>query len=170
MLKPLLRTIPTMSGNVKLACNLLDYNNTSNNVYETDVRYAKLLPISSTLYQKKIETQLLGSSWEYDLKKFYSVYNDVFFEPYFKYNAEKILKIDKTQNQYVRNSDFEMGTKRISYIKNGMQFAFFAPFYFEGLEDLPSYFNIDVNIHTTVHSVNKRIIVNITRKSDSKTN
>ena len=170
MLKPLLRTIPTMSGNVKLACNLLDYNNTSNNVYETDVRYAKLLPISSTLYQKKIETQLLGSSWEYDLKKFYSVYNDVFFEPYFKYNAEEILKIDKTQNQYVRNSDFEMGTKRISYIKNGMQFAFFAPFYFEGLEDLPSYFNIDVNIHTTVHSVKKRIIVNITRKNNSKTN
>ena len=26
MIKPLLRTIPTMSGNVKLACTLLDYN------------------------------------------------------------------------------------------------------------------------------------------------
>lgn len=170
MLKPLLRTIPTMSGNVKLACNLLDYNNTAINVYETDIRYAKILPISSTLYQKKIEPQLLGSSWEYDLKKFYAVYNDVFFDPYFKFNAEEILKIDKTANQYVRNSDFEMGAKRISYIKNGMQFAFFAPFYFESESDLPSYFNLDINIHTTVHSVKKRVIINITRNNNSKSN
>lgn len=159
-----------MSGNVKLACNLLNYKVTDNNVYETDVRYAKLLPLSSTLYQKKIEAQLLGSSWEYDLRKFYDIYNDIFFDSYFKYNTEDILKIDKTSNQYLRNTDFEMGAKRISYVKNGMQFAFFAPFYFESIDDLPLYFNLDINIHTNVHSVKKRIVVNITRKKTSNTN
>ena len=34
MIKPLLRTIPTMSGNVKLACTLLDYNKIKEDVEE----------------------------------------------------------------------------------------------------------------------------------------
>lgn len=170
MLKPLLRTIPTMSGNVKLACNLLDYKYNGDNEYETDIRYAKILPLSSTLYQRKIETQLLGSSWEYDLKKFYDIYNDVFFDPYFKYNTEEILKIDKTINQYVRNTDFEMGVKRVSYVKNHSQFAYFAPFYFEKLEDLPAYFYMAVNIHTTVHKIVKKIKINIANNINSKGN
>ena len=109
MLKPLLRTIPTMSGNVKLACNVLDYRNVGPNEFETEIRYAKLLPLSSSLYQHKVEAELTGGSWEYDLKKFYHVYNDVFFEPYFNYNKGEILKLDKTTNQYTRNTDFEMG-------------------------------------------------------------
>ena len=50
MIKPLLRVIPKLSGNVKLACNLFDFNKVKlgeNTVYEANVRYAKLLPLSS---------------------------------------------------------------------------------------------------------------------------
>ena len=66
MFKPLLRVIPTLSGNVKLACNLLDYekyvDQAGNDVYETNVRYAKLYPISANLWKKKIDAGLLGST------------------------------------------------------------------------------------------------------------
>ena len=47
MIKPLIRTIPNLSGNVKLACTLSDFKKTSTELYECYVRYARLLPISS---------------------------------------------------------------------------------------------------------------------------
>lgn len=159
-----------MSGNVKLACNVLDYRNVGPNEFETEIRYAKLLPLSSSLYQHKVEAELTGGSWEYDLKKFYHVYNDVFFEPYFNYNKGEILKLDKTTNQYTRNTDFEMGVKRVSYVKNGCQFAFFAPFYFEGIDDLPKYFYMSVHISTAVHHIVKNIKINITDNAKSVRN
>src|SRR5574344_922211 len=108
MIKPLLRVIPSLSGNVKLACNLFDFNKTTTKtgetVFEANVRYAKLLPLSSKLFQKKIDANLLGGSWNFDLKKFYETYSDSFYNSCFIYNKEDMLKLDETVDTIVRNT------------------------------------------------------------------
>ena len=86
MIKPLLRTIPTLSGNVKLACTLLDYNKLNANTFETNIRGAHIYPISSQLFQKSVEANLLSSSWEFDLKRFYEAYSDIFHNHCFVFN------------------------------------------------------------------------------------
>ena len=60
MIRPLLRTIPTLSGNVKLACTLLDYNKIEKVTYETNIRTARIYPLSSNLFQKNIIANLLN--------------------------------------------------------------------------------------------------------------
>ena len=94
MIKPLLRVIPNLSGNVKLACNLFDFNKVKlgeNIVYEANVRYAKLLPLSSQIFQKKIDAGLLGSCWNFDLKKFYDIYSDIFYNNCFDFSKDSLL-------------------------------------------------------------------------------
>ena len=170
MIKPLLRTIAKLSGNVKLACNLTDYTLSTNwdgsKVYEANIRYAKLLPLSSATYQKKIDAGLLGSSWEFDLKKFYDTYSDIFYSDCFTYNPKEILYLDSTIEQKTRNTDFEYGVKRISYSKNGNQFALFAPFYTD--KELPAYFLLNIKLSNNVYDIDKQIKINITANSDSK--
>ena len=163
MIKPLLRTIPTLSGNVKLACTLLDYNKINKDTFETNIRGAHIYPLSSQLFQKSVQANLLNSSWEYDLKRFYSAYSDVFFEPCFDINKTEMPLLDKTSVLYPRNTDFEYGVKRISYSKSGCQYAFFAPIYIDNVNDIPSHFNIYIkltNSSETLH-INKTIRVNI---------
>lgn len=165
MFKPLLRVIPTLSGNVKLACNLLDYekyvDQAGNDVYETNVRYAKLYPISANLWNKKIDAGLLGSSWEYDVKKFYETYSDIFYKDCFEYDKYEMLKLDKHNIMNVRNKDFEFGVKRISYSKNGNQFACFAPIYIDNVNDIPGYFMLDIKLDNGAYKITKRIKINI---------
>ena len=122
MIKPLLRVIPKLSCNVKLACNLFDFNKVKfgeNIVYEANVRYAKLLPLSSQIFHKKIDAGLLGSCWNFDLKKFYETYNDIFYNNCFDFSKNSLLQLDKFRTQYVRNTDMEYGVKRVSYVKSG---------------------------------------------------
>ena len=38
MFKPLLRTLPSLSGNIKLACEINDYTNEGKTVYSTYIR------------------------------------------------------------------------------------------------------------------------------------
>ena len=173
MIKPLLRTIPTLSGNVKLACTLLDYNKTSedgNIIYETNIRGAKLLPLTSSLFQKNLTVSLLNSSWEYDVKKFYSCYSDVFYNINFNYNKNEIEKIDKTSIIYQRNTDFEFGVKRVSYKKSGSQFACFAPIYIDSTDDIPNYLMIDMTFSKGSWHMVKHIKVNIASNKDDNHN
>ena len=170
MIKPLLRTIPTMSGNAKLACTLLDYNKLSKDVFETNIRGAFIYPVSSSLFQKSIKVSLLNSSWEYDLPRFYKTYSDIFFSPCFDYNKDEMMQLDRTKDIKVRNTDFEYGFKRVSYLKSGCQFACFAPIYIDNVNDIPAYFKIDLNITGVKYSTKKSIIVNIKKNGDKDTN
>lgn len=178
MIKPLLRTLPSLSGNVKLACTLTDVQSISsdNKTYEANIRGARLLPISSQLWQKSIQANLLSSTWEYDLPKFYAAYSDVFYNSCFEYVKDDMLKLNKHESQKVRASDFEFGVKRISYTKNGSQFAFFAPIYIDNSDCIPSYFIINVTWYNTnaagklVYAIKKSIRVNIGVNSSDKKN
>lgn len=161
MLKPLLRTIPSLSGNVKLACTLSNFMKTSD-IYECCCRYARLLPISSKLMQKQYEVNLLNSAYEFDLKRFYNGYSNIFYGSAFSYDKTiyEDAKLDTEINN--RDKDFEFGLKRISYIKNGgAQFAFFAPIWIEGVADLPDYFLMNVHIDAKKYDTVKTIKVNL---------
>lgn len=170
MIKPLLRTIPTLSGNVKLACTLLDYNKLNENTFETNIRGAHIYPISSQLFQKSVEANLLSSSWEFDIKRFYAAYSDIFHNPCFDVITKDMKILDKTEPLYQRNTDFEYGVKRISYSKSGNQYACFAPIYIDSVNDIPSYFKIECKFHNGSKSVTKNIIVNIGRNGNATEN
>lgn len=174
MIKPLLRVIPKLSGNVKLACNLFDFkkinNDIDNTIFEANIRYAKLLPLSSHIFQKKIDAGLLGSCWNFDLKKFYDTYKDIFYNNCFTFSQQNILELDKTKNQYIRNTDMEFGVKRISYIKNGSQFSMFAPFYIDDVKDIPAYFLLSANFSNGIYKTTKSIKINIADNAESKYN
>lgn len=173
MIKPLLRVIPNLSGNVKLACNLFDFNKVKlgeNIVYEANVRYAKLLPLSSNIFQKKIDAGLLGSCWNFDLKKFYDTYSDIFYNNCFDFSKDSLLQLDTSKTQYVRNTDMEFGVKRISFVKSGSQFAMFAPFYIDDVKDIPSYFLLDIKLSNGVYDITKSIKINIACNGESKYN
>lgn len=175
MFYSLLRTIPTLSGNVKIACNLSDYikstvkeNDKNVDYFDCYCRYARLLPLSSNLYQKNIKANLLGSSYDYDLKSFYTYYKDIFYNNNFEYDKNNLEKIDKTSPQYQRNTDLEFGVKRVSYVKNDAQFAFFAPIYITSVDDIPLSFIISCTFSNNLYSTTKKIRVNL--KSDIKNN
>lgn len=170
MIKPLLRTIPTMSGNVKLACTLLDYNKIKEDTFETNIRGAHLLPLSSSLFQKSVTANLLNSSWEYDLKKFYAAYSDTFFDTVFPISVLEMPILDETQIFKNRNTDLEYGVKRVSYDKSGCQFACFAPVYIDDPKDIPAYFLLKMDISANRAKTTKYIKVNIGSNAKSNSN
>lgn len=164
MLKPLLRTLPTLSGNVKLACTLKDYEKLSNGEYSCFVRYARLLPLSSNLSQKNIETNLLFSSYDYDLARFFKHYSNYFYDYVYEYDKKNYIELDKTLAQKNRNTDFEFGCKRVSYKKNDAQYAFYAPLYIDTFDDIPDYFNIHIILKNNKYEIERNIKVNISSK------
>lgn len=174
MFKPLLRVLPTLSGNVKLACNLLDYIQVSDvediKTFETNIRYAKLYPISSSSWNKRIDAGLLGSSWEFDIKKFYDTYSDIFYSDQSAFNKSEMLKLDPYHDMKVRSQDFEYGVKRISYSKQGNQFACFAPIYIDSIEDIPSHFLLTVELDNGTYKTQRNIKINIGSNSTDKFN
>lgn len=162
MLKPLLRTSPLYSGNVKIACHLRDYKEIGKNHYLCNIRYAKLYPLSHQLFQKNIECGLLGSTYDFDLKRFYERYSDYFYENCFEYLKNDMSIIDCAKSQYQRNTDFEYGVKRISYEKTGYQYAFFAPIYIESEKDIPVSFNIRIKLsYGPARKTEKLITINL---------
>lgn len=159
MLKPLLRTLPTLSGNVKIGCTLSDYNKITNTEYTAYVRIAKLLPLTSSLSQRNCDVNLLYSTYDYDLQRFYKYYSSYFYDDVFEYNKSDYILIDKSEAQKNRNTDFEFGCKRISYLKNDKQFAFYAPIYVESINDIPDYFKIKITLTNEKYSIEKNIRV-----------
>lgn len=166
MIKPLLRIIPQLSGNVKISSKLTDIREIDKNIFESEIRYANLQPLSSALYQKNINADLLNSTYAFDLKKYYTYYNDIFFESMFNINKKDMILVDKTTDQYFRNTDFELGTKRISNSKSGYQYAFFAPIYLDSVKDIPYQFIIELTFSNSRYSVNKELRINIGKDSN----
>lgn len=161
MLKPLLRVNPSLSGNVKIQCNLSDYINSGVNTYTCNIRGAYLNPIASILMNKNIYVNMLGSSYEFDLKKYYNSYRDVFYDNCNNINFDIIQQIDKTRECKTRNTDFEMGAQRISFLQTGNKFQFLAPIYIDDINDIPQYFKITVTFYKYQFALKKDIIIPI---------
>ena len=178
MIKPLLRTLPSLSGNVKLACTLTDINPISddNKNWEANIRGALLTPASSQLWQKKTEASLISSTWEYDLPRFYKAYPEVFYKTCFSFDKANILKLDPHSVQELRDRDFEFGVQRVQYSSTNSQFAFFAPIYIDSAADIPDSFVISVKLYNNspdgkkLYTVTKTIRVNIGVNGAAKEN
>lgn len=171
MIKPLLRIIPTYSGNVKLSCRISEYiskgtkvssGNLKTDVYDAIVRGAVLDSASESLSKKKIQCNLLGSTYDYDLKNFYTYYKDTFWSSGYEYNIEDLEIIDrKSSTQSQTNTDLQMGCKRIKWSQEGYQYEFFAPIYIDALKDLPNCLVINIKFSSKTISVAKEIKVRL---------
>ena len=93
MFKPLLKSIPSLSGNMKIVCKLEGYNQDSSNksLYNCNVNTALLTSISNNLYDKNIPLNLQNNSLEYDIKKFYLYYSNIFYKTNFNYSKINII-------------------------------------------------------------------------------
>ena len=169
MLKPLLRIMPALSGNVKIVCHANNIEKTEDNeIYETYIQYAQILPLTSSLFDQNIDISLLNSSYEWDIISFYKRYPQYFFEKCFEYNKEDLQIYNKLASNVTRNTDFEFGVKRITYSKVGKQMSFFAPIYLESENDVPDYFEMRFNISNSKYSITRKLRINIGNNLSSK--
>lgn len=170
MFKSLIRILPLLSGNVMINCTLSDYENTDNKTYQCYVRGASLDPLSSNIYRKQIKCNLLGSTYDYDLKNFYKYYKDIFYTSSFYWDKSDMMPLNKEQPIINRNVDMEFGCARRSVKNTDHVFEFFAPIYITSINDLPKSFVIDCTFHTPMKDVSKKIVVNIGSNYNSKKN
>mgnify|MGYP003290507375 CR=1 FL=1 len=149
MIKPLLKVIPTLSGNVKLGCEVSRYEKISDNIFAGICRNGHIYPLSNEAYTKVIDVSFLNGAWEYDISKFFNNgYSSIFYKDTFKFDKNNLLYINNTASIIQdRNTDIEFGCKRVSYAKTGYQLAFFAPIYCDNVEDLPDYFEITITFN-----------------------
>lgn len=178
MFKSLLRTLPSLSGNVKLVCDVSDVRNKyiedNNDEYiDCYVNNACLEPISKNVYKQPININLFKSRYDYDLAQFYTLYNDIFYKSCYSYSKVDAKKINKSHEANERDKDFEFGCSRVSYKENNKQFSFFAPIYIDNVFDIPNAFIIEANIRYGEYNIKKKLKINIASNvdlTDSKTN
>ena len=161
MFKPLIRTIPSLSGNIKLSCFLDNLEKIDHNNFECFVRSAKLTPLSSSLFSKFLPISLLNSSYEWDVKSFYAWYSEYFWNLYFNFNKNDYKKLDKHNINNIRNADLEFGVNRVSWQQNNKQFCFFAPIYVESINDIPDNFTLTIEFNSGIYKTTKTVKVKI---------
>ena len=161
MFKPLIRTIPSLSGNIKLSCFLDNLEKIDHNNFECFVRSAKLTPLSSSLFSKFLPISLLNSSYEWDVKSFYAWYSEYFWNLYFNFNKNDYKKLDKHNINNIRNVDLEFGVNRVSWQQNNKQFCFFAPIYVESINDIPDNFTLTIEFNSGIYKTTKTVKVKI---------
>ena len=148
MFKPLLRTLPTLSGNFTIECKLNEIIKNSVDEYSTYIRVANITPLQNSLVNKNIELNLLNGKYEYDILKYYHYYSNYFYETNFSYHKDNYNLVDlnsvNNETNDSRNKDYEFGCKRIKYNQTKYQFNFYAPFYLDDINDLPDYFCIHI--------------------------
>ena len=167
MFKPLLRTLPTLSGNFSLVCKLNDFIQTSSKEYEVYVRDASLMPLQNNVFNKDIKVNLAKDQYEYVIKKFYNGYLNIFYKDNYPYNKNDYMEFDQYEVNHLndsRNKDYEFGLKRVYHSQNGYQFCFYAPFYIDDINDMPDYFYIVIKLNNTLE---KKIKVMIDKKYQS---
>lgn len=167
MIKPLLKIIPALSGNAKLACDITDYEKISDDEFVGISRVGHIYPLTSKFYQKYIDVSFLNGSWEYDISKFYNGgYSDTFYNDVFSFDKNNILYLNNTNNVISdRNTDYCFGCKRVSFDKTGYQFNFFAPFYCDSKNDLPDAFKIDIDLQSDgIYHCSKTIYFDFTKQ------
>ena len=145
--KPLLRVLPSLTGNIRIGCKIDDIYRKSKDTLYTYVRNVSLMPSVNTNVLKKINVNLLNSTYEYDIRRFYQSYKGSFYDSSFNFDKQDYQYYDSTDafRQDTRNMSYEFGCRRLSYASTGYQFEFFAPIYIEN-DILPDTFNIEVSI------------------------
>lgn len=167
MFKPLLRTIPTLTGNISLNCELDNLVKESSYEWAANVVHASAMPLQNNLINNVRHVSLMRDLWEQNVKTFYGKYKNVFYNDNYIYNKKDYQDLDITASTQLqpRNTDYEFGCKRIPYGKTGFTYNFFAPFYCDNVEDLPDYFIINLKINEHIKKVIK---ININKeKSDN---
>ena len=165
MFRSLLRTLPALSGNVKLECHISPNKSVNKKDKDTVVcrtTSASLYPISDNINKYGIKVNLLSSTYDNDIKNFYTIYSDNFYSSQYKYNKNEIEKIDYTVQTNERDKNFEFGCQRSLYSVTGSQFEFFAPIYIDCINDIPDEFVISLQIDNGIYKVNdKKIVIKI---------
>ena len=161
MFKPLLRVLPSLSGNIKLCCAISDYDPTDDpNVFDCYIRSAKLTPISSNNDKAFVNVNLLQSMYENNVASLYEKEHD-FWKSKFVYDKQEVEYINlddySVRDTQMRDTDFEFGCKRLSFQKQGYQFGFFAPIYIDNYDDLPSYFLIKLEYYIDRNKVERKV-------------
>ena len=188
MFRPLLRVLPSLSGNVKLVCDVeVQKSHDDNkslvtaNRFDATVTSASLLPISDNIYKRDIKINLLKSTYDYDLAQFYNNYADVFYKSQFRFQKAEIEPLDRSTTLNERDKAFEYGCSRSSWSYSGKQYEFLAPVYIDNLADLPDEFHITVTAdllgsgtENGSYTITKKIVVKLNdgqfNVTDGKTN
>ena len=145
MFKPLLRTIPTLTGNFTLACKLDKYRKNSVLNYECGITEAVLMPLQNNLANKHINVSLLYDSYEYDVQLYYKSFSSMFYTDNYDFDKNNLYDIDLSGNKTYenRNKDYEFGCKR-NIMNSGYQYMFYAPFYVTDTKSLPDEFILHI--------------------------
>ena len=145
MFKPLLRTLPCLSGNFTLACKLDKYKKNSPINFECGISNAVLMPLQNNLANKHVNVSLLYDAYEYDVKEYFKSFSSIFYTENYEYDKNNIYNIDLTGNPTYknRNLDYEFGCKR-NIMDSGYQYMFYAPFYINDTTSLPDEFIIHI--------------------------
>lgn len=147
MFKSLLRTLPSLTGNVTLTCKVTDLDIQDTNMTFGYCKEAELKPLQDKLFNRYISVNLLNSAYEYDVCKFYKKYIDVFYKQNYDFTSKDFKTYEVNNENYARNVNYEFGCKRISYNANKHSFEFFAPIYIDNIDDIPDYFDIHLKIN-----------------------
>ena len=152
MFKSLLRTIPTLSGNLTLGCKLDEFNKVDNDTFTSYVRNAIILPLQNKYYSKKIDINMYKGKWESDISRYFLYYSDHFYGENFEYLKDdyKYIDLSGIEESNARNKDYEFGCKRVSYNKLGYQFQFYAPIFIDNWHNFPEYFQISIQLTPTI--------------------
>lgn len=163
MFKPLLRTMPSLSGNVKILCRVKPDNDISTSLMRDDapvchVVSASLLPVSETAVSSPVRVNLLSSTYDCDIKEYYAKYADIFYSSTYKYDKYEVERIDMTRPATERDKSFEFGCARARMSVSPSQFEFFAPVYIDSIADIPDSFVINVSIDNGIYKVKDKTI------------
>ena len=164
MFKPLLRTIPSLSGNVMIGCKVdrVQRSNKNKSMYVAAIQSAALYPTQNSVFTKKLNLNLATGKWEHDVRRFYHVFSDSFYKDNYIFNKKDYKLLDlfsASDPQDSRNKDYEFGCRRISYSELGYQMQFYAPIYIDNSDDLPDYFDIDIMLSANIKKT-IRIMIN----------
>ena len=165
MFKPLLRTIPTLTGNFTLACKLDKYRKNSVLNYECGITEAVLMPLQNNLANKHINVSLLYDSYEYDVQLYYKSFSSMFYTDNYDFDKNNLYDIDLSGNKTYenRNKDYEFGCKR-NIMNSGYQYMFYAPFYVTDVKSLPDEFILHIEFSEKIY---KNIHIKIFDNSDN---
>lgn len=170
MFKPLLRTMPALTGNFTLACKLQSYNKISPIHFETGVTDAILMPLQNNLANTHFTISLLYDSYEYDVIRFYNRFSSMFYDDNYKFNknVKSVLDLSSNTTNDIRNRNYEFGCKR-NIMNSGYQYMFFAPIYITDVDNCPDEFVLHIEFTNNIYK-NIRIKLFDDSDNDNTTN
>lgn len=183
MFKPLLRTLPSLSGNFTLACPLNHISTSDNINYSANIRSANLIPLQNSIGNPlNSNINLLQGKYEFDVSRYYRNLKPVlsFYESKKSYSLTQLEYFNLTANNdflsndtcaYSRDTDYEFGVKRIAHSQYGYQFMIYAPFYIDSPSSLPEYFKLHITYYDEHNGkeyalVSKTVTVNIDKHTN----